>query len=297
MDITSYLLGKKAGGGGGGENKWRELGYPNDPSTFNDAYTYAKNIYDNWDETQTSMLNKYQSDNNLAIFPLVNLENVTTMENAFNGSFLIQIPDNLNTSNVENMYFAFSNCCSLKKVTINTSKSTDCTNMFNGCIVLEEVGNLDLRKAPKITNMFKGCNNLKTIGTIQGLSTTSSNANASSMFYNCTKLVNAPSFDTSKYKRLGSMYYNCLALENVPIYNFSSIENANNSVSSMFYNCRKLTNESLNNILASLKTATGITTASYKTLKAVGLSSTQATTCTSLSNWADLESAGWTTGY
>jgi hypothetical protein len=36
---------------------------------------------------------------------------------------------------------------------------------------------------------------------------------------------------------------------------------------------------------------------SDKTLKNIGLSSTQATTCITLSNWADLEAAGWTTGY
>jgi hypothetical protein len=34
-----------------------------------------------------------------------------------------------------------------------------------------------------------------------------------------------------------------------------------------------------------------------KTLKAIGLSSAQATTCTGLSNWASAQSAGWTTGY
>lgn len=34
-----------------------------------------------------------------------------------------------------------------------------------------------------------------------------------------------------------------------------------------------------------------------KTLKYVGLTSDQATTCTGLSNWAACEAAGWTTGY
>ena len=56
----------------------------------------------------------------------------------------------------------------------------------------------------------------------------------------------------------------------------------------------QLTNDSLNNILEMCKNSV---MSSNKTLKYIGLSSTQATTCTTLSNWAACESAGWTTGY
>ena len=58
--------------------------------------------------------------------------------------------------------------------------------------------------------------------------------------------------------------------------------------------CPKLTDNSLNNILASITLATGVST---KKLKSLGLSSTQATKCTTLSNWAAAQAAGWTTGY
>ena len=63
----------------------------------------------------------------------------------------------------------------------------------------------------------------------------------------------------------------------------------------MFDNCTSLTDDSLNNILAMLTNATAYTRT--KTLKYIGLSKTQATTCTTLSNWAACEAAGWTTGY
>lgn len=63
----------------------------------------------------------------------------------------------------------------------------------------------------------------------------------------------------------------------------------------MFKNCTSLSNDSLNNILAMLTNATAYT--GTKTLKYIGLSETQATTCTTLSNWTACETAGWTTGY
>ena len=56
-----------------------------------------------------------------------------------------------------------------------------------------------------------------------------------------------------------------------------------------------LTDDSLNNLLKMCSNATNYTAS--KTLKDVGLTNTQATTCTGLSNWADCVTAGWSTGY
>ena len=47
MDLTSYLLGKKSSGGGGLD--WTAIGYTQSPKSISDGYTYAKQIYDNWD--------------------------------------------------------------------------------------------------------------------------------------------------------------------------------------------------------------------------------------------------------
>ena len=63
----------------------------------------------------------------------------------------------------------------------------------------------------------------------------------------------------------------------------------------MFQSCTLLTQESLNNILQMCINATSFT--GTKTLKYLGLSSTQATTCQSLSNYQAFLNAGWTTGY
>ena len=59
--------------------------------------------------------------------------------------------------------------------------------------------------------------------------------------------------------------------------------------------CNQLETNSLNNIMQMCINATSYTRT--KTLKEIGLSSTQATTCQSLSNYQAFLEAGWTTGY
>lgn len=112
------------------------------------------------------------------------------------------------------------------------------------------------------------------------------------VFYVCSSLVSIPEMNTNQIINASSFCQNCDSLVTVPVYNFSSLTGIYNS--NMFSGCPNLSNESLNNILATCITMTGVTN---KTLKYIGLTSTQATTCTGLTNWADAQSAGWSTGY
>ena len=105
----------------------------------------------------------------------------------------------------------------------------------------------------------------------------------------CIKQI--PQLDTSAVNSMSNMFNNCTALTTIPLLNTSNVT----SMSFMFNGCAALTNDSLNNILAMLTNATSYT--GTKTLKYIGLSETQATTCTTLSNWSACEAAGWTTGY
>ena len=59
----------------------------------------------------------------------------------------------------------------------------------------------------------------------------------------------------------------------------------------MFYNCIKLSDDSLNNIMASLATVADTGTTN-KTLAYIGLTSSQATKCTTLSNYSAFTAAG-----
>lgn len=141
-------------------------------------------------------------------------------------------------------------------------------------------------------SMFSGCSSLETVS----FSYVGYTKDFTSMFQSCTSLKNAPVLDIKATLAcyFTSIFQGCASLENVPIYNLAGA-NPSNSLNSMFLYCGNLTEESLNNILASLQTATKYR--GTKTLKRIGLSQTQAETCTTLPNWQALTDAGWTTGY
>lgn len=150
------------------------------------------------------------------------------------------------------------------------------------------LSDVDTSNITDMARMFYSYTDLSTIASFN----TSNVTDMDNAFYGCTSLVTAPQMDTSKVTMIRSLFYGCTSLVNVPTYNIESATNFGN----MFTNCSNLSNESLNNILAMCATLTASVTMS-KTLKKIGLSSTQATTCTGLSNWSAAQSAGWTTGY
>lgn len=147
---------------------------------------------------------------------------------------------------------------------VDTSSRTYFYGMFYMCSSLEEVALLDTSKTTNIGNMF----------------------------YDCRALKRVPLFDTSKIETWMNMFNGCKSLKDVPVFDTSSTTN----MSYMFGSCANLTDTSLNNILKMCANATKMS-ASDKTLQKIGLSSTQATKCQSLSNYQEFLDAGWTTGY
>lgn len=160
-------------------------------------------------------------------------------------------------------------------------------DMFGSCKNLRSVPLLNMDNAKSMLGTFSGCVNLEFIALLD----TSNVIQINNMCVGCTNLKSIPQFNTKNVKIFFYAFQNCTNLVNVPQLDMSNATNLN----SVFENCPMLSDESLNNILASLSTATVYT--STKTLAYIGLSQEQATTCTTLSNWAACEAAGWTTGY
>ena len=114
-----------------------------------------------------------------------------------------------------------------------------------------------------------------------------------SFFSGCYKLTTAPQMkNTSQVTSMLALFNNCRSLVNVPVYDVSSVT----TMQMMFFHCYELSSDSLNNILYMCSHVASNYTAN-KTLSNIGLDSTQATICTTLSNWSACVSAGWTTGY
>lgn len=141
-----------------------------------------------------------------------------------------------------------------------------------------------------INGMFSECINLESVPSLNLLNVN----DMRNAFSYCYKIASIPPMDTSKVTKFSYLFAGCSKLVTIPLLNTSNLSDGN-SMQSMVSSCPLLSEESLNNILAMCINATNIT--SNKTLKYIGLSSTQANTCTTLSNYQNFVDAGWTTGY
>lgn len=168
-----------------------------------------------------------------------------------------------------------------------TSRST-MSYMFYNCQYLTTAPELDLSQTTNTHAMFSNCLRLASVP-LYDLSKVGS---AAQMFYKCAELTSIPAFVTDTLSDASNMFGQCTSLTDLPIFNFPKIVNLQNT----FSGCSALTNNSLQNILKSLLTLPN-DYSSTKSLYYLGLSSTQATTCTGFAEWTTLSSNGWTTGY
>ena len=146
---------------------------------------------------------------------------------------------------------------------------------------------VDTSNVTSFAQCFQGCISLKNVPLLN----TSNVTNMGQIFQNCSQLESIPLMNTNNVTSIMNMVSSCAKLKNIPVLNTSKITNFSNA----FQYCSRLTNESLNNILQMCIGATSY--AGTKTLAKLGLTSAQATTCQSLSNYQAFITAGWTTGY
>ena len=209
-------------------------------------------------------------------------ETILGLEGTYEGDNIndyIAVPANKNTIKILD--------CIKQIPLIDTSAVTNMDNMFQDCTSLTTISQLDTSKVTNMNNMFQNCSALTTIPLLN----TSKVVVMNNMFQDCTSLTTIPLLNTSKVVTMNYMFSGCISLTTIPQLDTSKVTNMMN----MFNSCTSLSNDSLNNILVMLTNATAYT--GTKTLKYIGLSSTQVDKCTTLSNWAACEAAGWTTGY
>lgn len=158
-------------------------------------------------------------------------------------------------------------------------------------------GNKDIRYFPlvdlsNVTSMMFTFYQASNLEEIDELNTSSSLSTIASCFTDCVLLKKIPYFNTQNVTNFYGAFGGCTKLADVPVLDTTSAIR----LDSTFINCPSLTNISLNNILKMCINTTNAFTGT-KTLRYIGLSQDQATTCQSLSNWNDFVSAGWTSGY
>lgn len=168
------------------------------------------------------------------------------------------------------------------------SSVTSLSEKFYNDSILKYMPLVDTSNVWNMGSMLGNCTSLTTIPLLDTSSLTAMNY----MCSGCTSLITIPLLDTSKVTHMAGLFQNCTSLATIPLLDTGKVKFFQNC----FAGCTSLTNESLNNILLMCANTSSDYTGT-KTLKYIGLTSEQATTCQSLSNWSAFVAAGWTTGY
>ena len=171
---------------------------------------------------------------------------------------------------------------------LDFSNLTSALAMFDGFVSLSEIGSMNTSTITSMRNMFLNCESLETLPSFN----TDNVTDMYQMFSGCKILVTIPQLNTSNCQAFGFMFSGCKKLKNIPTLSLAKATN----IFYMFASCTDLTNTDLNTIMGMCLNINP-SYSGNKTLKEIGLSSAQATTCQSLSNWNALSAAGWTTGY
>jgi len=227
MDVTSYLLGKKAGGG----SKPPVLQDKEVTITENGTTNVVADAgYDGLSEVEVTT-NVPTSGPDLSEYFEDTIQSGTGRQPGWLKSIKkIGVPLTVSGSDLS---YAFSNFSGVAIPTINsTSNVTNMSNMFYGCsnITNLDLSSFDTSNVTNMDSMFSDCNNL-------------------------TSISWGNNFDTSKVTNMNSMFLNCIYLQNIPILNTSSVTNMNR----MFFNCQNLTDTSLDNVLQMCISATNYT--------------------------------------
>ena len=192
----------------------------------------------NYDITIGSNNTIYANPSSLGLFS--NLTNVTSIDLS-----------NMDTSGTTNMSNMFSGNTSLTNITFgdnfNTSNVTNMTSMFYDCNNLAslDLSNFDTSKVTNMWYMFRNCSSLT--GLDLSNFDTSKLGNTDHMFSGCTSLTNLDlsNFDTSKVTNMYNMFYGCSSLISLDLSNFDT--NNVTNMGWMFSGCTSLTNLDLSN--------------------------------------------------
>ena len=152
--------------------------------------------------------------------------------------------EKLNTANVTDMSFMFSNCRALTSLDVshfNTSNVTDMSYMFVHCEILTslDVSHFNTANVTNMSHMFGECNKLASLDVSSF--NTSNVTDISYMFSTCSALtlLDVSSFNTANVTNMHDMFDYCLALTSLDVRHFNTAKVTD--MGSMFRMCRALT--------------------------------------------------------
>lgn len=186
MDLTSYLLGKEAGGGGGTptlQSKEVEITENGQTTVTADSgydglssVAVTTNVQGGGDLSEyfydTITSNTYSGSNtgiNKLLkklpSPIIVADNVTSLNNFFENSTLTTMPKIIFNSNVTSVSYMFRSCTNITSVDVSGFDTTNITNfsrMFRDCSNLTtlNLSNFTGKTSINAVDMFSGCSKL-----------------------------------------------------------------------------------------------------------------------------------------
>ena len=149
----------------------------------------------------------------------------------------------LNTENVTNMGWMFSDCSKLTTLDVSkfdTKNVTDMSYIFCGCSTLTtlDISNFDTKNVAYMSGMFSGCSALKTLDVSKF--DTQNVTGMFDMFKDCSALttLDLSNFDTQNVTNMSNMFRGCVTLTTLNVSNFDT-KNVTD-MSGMFWDCHKL---------------------------------------------------------
>lgn len=147
------------------------MGYDGSEQPLFGYLEYSKDIFKNWDDSQTGLMNRFRNDKNLVFMPKVDTSKAENVQSMFSGCVnLIQVPL-IDTSSVVHFDDMFYNCSSLTVVPqFNTANLYSANLMFGGCSKLVSLPLFDFTKAEQLRSMLLACSELVELGGFTNLS-------------------------------------------------------------------------------------------------------------------------------
>jgi surface protein len=264
MDVTSYLLGKQAGGGGGQPTlQEKEITITENGTTS----VVADTGYDGLSEVEITT--------NVSGGGYEDYISSTAFSYQSTVASLIKKLPAIDFTGAEAVYqFSFYGCRNLTEIGgLINFHPTNCNSMFNECEKLTSIPSFDTSNVTNMSNMFSGCCSITTIPQIN----TSNVTNMSYMFNT--------SYTEGQYGG---------PLTDIPILDTNKVSNMDNMFSARYY----LNDTTLDNILQMCINATSYNRT--KTLRQIGINNATyypASRIQALPHYQDFINAGWTIGY
>lgn len=317
MDVTSYLLGKQAGGGGSTPTLQNKSVTITENGTTN---VTADSGYDGLSEVEVTtnvsggggeeyFLSQIDESGSSIVKHLIkNIPDftiTTTSTNPFSAVFdgyynLLSLPNITWSVRSEtnkprnNCAYLARDCRSITSIpsTYDFSEVTNAVQMFESCRSLRNITQSDFSKVTDATGLFRSCRSVTSFPDLNLSRATT----ASAAFKYCVGITTAPNITFTKLENVMEMFAECTNLENVPLYDTSRVRSF--WLYNFVANCLKLTDTSLDNILQMCINATNYT--GTKTLVYIGITDATVyptTRIQALPHYQDFINAGWTIGY